>query len=91
MLYISDIPILKNIINFFNIKKLFTESEEDEIQLMMVNLMDHFIETDPLRYSSPNFHSNIKISSFSHMESTQTFATKAVFLALFSGNFDDQF
>ena len=59
MLYISQLPILKNIINFFNIEKHFTENEEDEIKLTMVNLMDHFIETDPLRYSSPNFHSNI--------------------------------
>ena len=59
MLYISQLPILKNIINFFNIEKNFTESEEDEIKLTMVNLMDHFIETDPLRYSNPNFHSNL--------------------------------
>lgn len=60
MLYISQIPILNNIINFFNIKEVFTSSEQDEIELTMVNLMDHFIESDPLRYSSPNFHSNLK-------------------------------
>jgi len=31
MLYISQIPILNNIINFFNIKEVFTSSEQDEI------------------------------------------------------------
>lgn len=60
MLYISQIPILNNIINFFNIKEVFTNSEQDDLELTMVNLMDHFIESDPLRYSSPNFHSTLK-------------------------------
>ena len=52
MISLTQIPILNNM--------LFTVTEYDEINLNIVNLMDHFIETDPLRYSNPHFHSNLK-------------------------------
>jgi len=51
---------ITNKITSFNYNKVFTSSELDEIKLSIVNLMDYFIENDPLQYSSPYFHSNIK-------------------------------
>ena len=42
MLSISQIPILKNIINLFDFKQLFTIEEEEELKLSIANLMDTF-------------------------------------------------
>ncbi len=56
----NEIPKLTNIITSFNHKKIFSSSELDEIKLSIVNLMDYFIENDPLNYSNPKFHSKIK-------------------------------
>ncbi len=60
MLFGYQLPELKNIINLFNWKGLVTTKEKDEIELSMGNLIDNFIEGDPLGFSSPYFEFNLK-------------------------------
>lgn len=60
MLLGYQLPDLKNIINLFNWKSLLSTKEKDEIELSMGNLIDNFIEGDPLGFSSPYFESNLK-------------------------------
>ena len=67
MLYISQIPILKNIINLFDFKQLFTVEEDEELKLSIANLMDTFIEVNPLSFSNPNFEYNLKEYTFKNI------------------------
>ncbi len=60
MLFGYQLPDLKNIINLFNWKSLLSTKEKDEIELSMGNLIDNFIEGDPLSFSSPYFEFNLK-------------------------------
>jgi putative phage-type endonuclease len=60
MLFGYQLPDLKNIINLFNWKSLLSTKENDEIELSMGNLIDNFIEGDPLSFSSPYFEFNLK-------------------------------
>jgi len=60
MLFGYQLPYLKNIINLFNWKSLLSTKENDEIELSMGNLIDNFIEGDPLSFSSPYFEFNLK-------------------------------
>lgn len=60
MLFGYQLPELKNIINLFNWKSLLSIKEKDEIELSMGNLIDNFIEGDPLGFSSPYFEFNLK-------------------------------
>ena len=60
MLFGYQLPDLKNIIDLFNWKSLLSTKEKDEIELSMGNLIDNFIEGDPLGFSSPYFEFNLK-------------------------------
>ena len=60
MLLGYQLPDLKNIIDLFNWKSLLSTKEKDEIELSMGNLIDNFIEGDPLGFSSPYFEFNLK-------------------------------
>lgn len=60
MLFGYQLPDLKNIINLFNWKRLVTIKDKDEIELSMGNLIDNFIECDPLGFSSLYFEFNLK-------------------------------
>ena len=55
----SELPILVNIINLFNYSKLIKQCDIDELELTIADLIDHFIETQPLSVSNYNFHTNI--------------------------------
>lgn len=67
MLFGYQLPELKNIVDLFQWTSLFTRKERDEIELSMGNLIDNFIEGDPLGYSSPKFELNLKDYVFTNM------------------------
>ena len=67
MLSGCQLPELKNIINLFQWNSLFTTKNKDEIELCMGNLIDNFIEGDPLGYSCPKFELNLKDYVFTNM------------------------
>lgn len=67
MLFGYQLPELKNIVDLFQWTSLFTRKERDEIELSMGNLIDNFIEGDPLEYSSPKFELNLKDYVFTNM------------------------
>jgi len=67
MLYGYQLDKLKNIINLFQWNSLFNMEEKDEIELCMGNLIDNFIEEDPLRFSCPKFEINLKDYVFTNM------------------------
>ena len=60
MLFGYQLPELKNIINLFNWRSILSSKERDEIELSMGNLIDNFIEGDPLGFSNPQFDFNLK-------------------------------
>lgn len=60
MLFSIELPILTDIINLFNYKKLLSYHEKDEIKLSIGTLIDSFIEINPLLFSSPNFEDILK-------------------------------
>jgi hypothetical protein len=67
MLFGYQLPELKNIINFFQWKNIFTIQERDDIELSMGTLIDNFIEGDVLGFSNPHFEFNLKEYVFTNM------------------------
>lgn len=67
MLFGYQLPELKNIINFFRWKNIFTIQERDDIELSMGTLIDNFIEGDVLGFSNPHFEYNLKEYVFNNM------------------------
>lgn len=67
MLFGFQLPELKNIADLFNWKSILTTKEKDEIELSMGNLIDNFIEGEPLGFSSPHFENNLKNYVFNNI------------------------
>jgi putative phage-type endonuclease len=57
---ISQLSDLVNISSRFNIKSIISRKEADEIELSMSNMMDIYINENPLEFSSPHFEDNLK-------------------------------
>ena len=60
MLYENQLSKLINIIDTFKWSSLFSRKDKDEIKLTMGNLIDNYIQEDPLGYSSPKFEIGLK-------------------------------
>jgi len=56
---INELPNLTDIINTFNKFTLISSSEKTDIELSMADVMDNYIENNPLLVSSPKFHTDM--------------------------------
>jgi putative phage-type endonuclease len=56
---ISELPVLRNIIELFNINRVISYAEKTEIELTMADLLDNYIMNTPLSFSSPYFHQEL--------------------------------
>lgn len=63
----SQLSNLINIISSFNIKSFMTSKESDEIELAMSDLIDVYIEENPLEFSSSYFEDNLKYYVITNM------------------------
>lgn len=84
---ISELPIIKNILNLFNLSGLISSKDTDELQLTLGELMDNYIENCPLSFSSPNFHRDmdeyvitIIIQSIGHLYTDQELLSSELWL-----------
>ena len=55
----NDLPFLTDIINKFNIYTLISPNDKTDIELTMADMMDYYIENNPLSFSSPTFHEDM--------------------------------
>ena len=55
----NDLPELTDIINTFDISTLISPIEKTDIELTMADIMDNYIENNPLSFSSPKFHEDM--------------------------------
>lgn len=63
----SQLSNLINIISNFSIKSFMTSKESDQIELAMSDLMDVYIEENPLEFSSSYFEDNLKYYVITNM------------------------